>query len=564
MAADVVGYSSLMGEDEAGTLSALRSMRTDLLVPAVSAHRGTIVKSMGDGWLIAFDSAAEAVSCAVEWQEKLSEQAYLAVRMGLHIGDVTYADGDVYGDGVNIAARLQEIAEPGAIVISETAKRSIDGRLATDFNDLGRVELKNIAEPVTAFGWGMSAVAADAVTLPLPDKPSIAVLPFNNMSGDPEQEHFADGIAEDIITSLSKFHLFFVIARNSSFTYKGRPVDAKQVGQELGVRYILEGSVRKADNRIRITSQLIEAATGHQVWAERYDRELHDIFALQDEMTDTIVGALEPEIGAAERNRAKRKRPDSLDAWEFYQRGLWHLWRTTMSDYTEAERLFDSAIELDSGFAPAHASLSYLNFARVLFGWTDKPEDCLDNALRTGKQAVAADENDAFGHYALGRIHSMRGEFDAAIAELEKSLELNPNHVHAEFGLGFVHCWRGKPEEALPRFVKAIRQSPRDPAFWTFEGMMGFAHLQLGRYDAAVEWSKKSVRHPNSTVWPQLNLARSLVSLGQLDQARKALSDALKIQPNISAKTITMMFGAMHKAHRDSYIEALRQVGLPD
>ena len=306
LAADVVGYSKLMGADEAGTLAAMRQLRSGVFAPLVAEHGGNLIKSMGDGWLVEFPSVGDGVSCAIKVQEALARHETIKLRIGLHIGDVTFEDEDIYGDGVNIAARLQEIAVPGAVVISDIAQRSIDGKRASAFVDLGTHALKNISEPVTAYGWGMTAVAARASALPLPDKPSIAVLPFDNLSSDVEQGYFSDGITEDIITALSRFSWFFVIARNSTFAYKGKSIDIRQVGRELGVRYVLEGSVRRAGNRIRITGQLVEAETGNHIWADKYDRDLKDIFELQDEITLTIAATIEPELFAFESQRNVR------------------------------------------------------------------------------------------------------------------------------------------------------------------------------------------------------------------------------------------------------------------
>ena len=417
---------------------------------------------------------------------------------------------------------------------------------------------------VVSDALAVQTVRSPSTVLPLPDKPSIAVLPFDNMSGDPEQEYFSDGITEDIITALSKFRWFFVIARNSSFTYKGKSVDVKQVARELGVRYMLEGSVRKAGSRVRISAQLIDAQTGNHVWAERYDRELADIFDLQDEMTATIVGAIEPELGGAERARAKRKPPDNLDAWDRYQRGLWHLWRYNRDDYGEAEKLFQASIDLDPGFGPAYAGVAYLLNSSVIFGWTDAPDQTLGRALRAGQRAVSSDDKDPFAHFALGRTLTLQGDFETAIAELEKAIDLNPNLALAYYGLGFALAWSGRAREALPHFHKAIRQSPHDPALWTFETMAGFAHIQLGEYAEAVEWLKKAARHPNSIFWPNLNLAVAFVEQEEWDKARAAMDAELELQPDLSVTAVAAMLGSLHPDWKDRFLDALRKAGLPE
>ena len=576
MATDVVGYSRLIRSDEEGTLAALKALRADLIDPKIAEHHGRVVKLMGDGMLAEFASAVDAVRAAVEAQRAVAERnddipedKRIAFRVGINLGDVVVDGDDIHGDGVNVAARLEGLAEAGGICISGGVYDQVRDRIDYPFEDLGEHQVKNIDRPVRVWRWVTDGVAAAGTAsadkpLPLPDKPSIAVLAFDNLSGDPDQEYFADGIAEDIITALSKFRWFFVIARNSSFTYKGKSVDVKQVAEELGVRYVLEGSVRKAGSRVRISAQLIDAATGNHVWAERYDRELADIFELQDEMTATIVGAIEPELGGAERARAKRKPPDNLDAWDRYQRGLWHFWRFTRDDADEAERLFQSAIDLDPGFGPAYASVAYLFTLRVVFGWTDAPDQTLGRALRAGQQAVSADDKDAFAHYALGRVQTLQGDFETAIAEVEKAIDLNPNLALAYYGLGFALTWSGRTREALPHFHKAIRQSPHDPLLWRFENMAGFAHLHLGEYAEAVEWHRKAARHPNSGFWPNLNLAVAFVEQEEWDKARAAMDAALELQPDLSVTGVAGMLGSLRRDLKDRHLDALRKAGLPE
>ena len=371
LAADVAGYSRLMGQDEEGTLAALKTIRTSIVDPQIAEHRGRIVKTTGDGALVEFASAVDAVRCALEIQRTMSERnanipedRRIEFRIGINLGDIVIEEGDIFGDGVNIAARLESIAEPGSVCVSEDIYRQVRGKLDAAFDDRGEQQLKNIVQPVRAYRMrpvstpaGTSS-SAPSSSLPLPDKPSIAVLAFQNMSGDAEQEYFAEGIAEDIITALSKSRWLFVIARNSSFTYKGRSVDIKQIGRELGVRYILEGSVRKSSNRTRITAQLIEATTGAHMWAERYDRDLADIFAVQDEITGSVVNAIEPAMAQAEQQRVSRKLPDSLDAWEAYHRGLWHFLKQEPDENDQARPFFQRAIDLDRGFAPGYYGLA--------------------------------------------------------------------------------------------------------------------------------------------------------------------------------------------------------------
>ena len=362
LAADVAGYTALMGADEAGTLGRLTDLRREFLEPLIADHHGRIVKLMGDGLLVEFTSVVDAVLCALAWQKGVDDRDKgLQFRIGVNLGDVIVEGDDIHGDGVNIAARLEGLAEPGGTCLSGDAFRQVRGKVEAQFEDLGERDLKNVAEPVRVYriaGEQPSTIATSPTTkLPsLPDKPSIAVLPFVNMSEDPEQEIFSDGITEDIITELSRFRSLFVIARNSSFSYKGQSPKVQDVGRELGVKYVVEGSVRKAGNRVRITAQVVDATSGNHLWAERYDREPADIFALQDEITQTIVGAVEPELSAAEREQAVRTPPESLDAWETYQRGLWYLWGLTKDGLAEAQHLLRRAQELDPGFATASLS----------------------------------------------------------------------------------------------------------------------------------------------------------------------------------------------------------------
>ncbi len=573
---DVAGYSRLMGEDEEGTLAQLKAHQAVIDRLSIQ-YGGRIVGTAGDGSLLEFPSVIKAVSCAVELQRVIAERnadvaddRKMLYRIGINIGDVMVDDGDIFGDGVNVAARIQELAEPGGGCISDDVYRQVAGKLEVDFTDAGEHQVKNITRPIRVWLWREQTSPAAAPEpspsepMRLPDKPSIAVLAFENLSGDPEQEYFADGIAEDVITALSKYRWFFVIARNSSFTYKGQAVSVKQVARELGVRYVLEGSVRKAGSRVRISAQLINALTGNHVWAERYDRQLADIFDLQDEMTETIVGAIEPELGDAERARAKGKPPHSLDAWDHYQRGLWHYWRWTRDDAEEAERLLQKTISLDPEFSPAHAVLALVHLVYVLFGWTDASEEAVDRALRSAKRAVSLDTKDPLAHFALGRVHTLQGEYEPAIAELEKSLELNPSHARAHFGLGMALLWCGRAADSLPRFQTAIRLSPHDPLLWAFENTVGSAYISLDDFEQAVDWCRKASRHPNCGFWPHANLVRGFVGLDQMDEARGALDDALSKQPNLTVTTVAAMLHQLHPNYKQSYLDALRKAGLAE
>ena len=424
LAADVAGYSRLMETDERATVATLDAYRA-VFKEHVTAYGGRIVDTAGDSVLAIFPSAIGAVAAAKDIQEDLGtrnealpEQQRMRFRLGVNLGDVIEKDdGSIYGSGVNVAARLESLAEPGGICLSGKVVEEVEGKSDCGFEDIGEHEVKNIARPVRAFHLTdtKAPVAASGETLALPDKPSIAVLAFDNLSGDPEQEYFADGIAENLITALSRIRWLLVIARNSTFTYKGKAVDVKQVGREMGVRYVLEGSVRKAGGRVRISAQLIDADTGAHVWARRYDRELEDIFAVQDEITETIVAAIEPELGEVERERAHRKPPDSLDAWESYQRGLWHMWRMDAEDLAEARRLFQRAAELDPNFVQPLAASGYALFLEATNSYADSPLENFERALRLANKAISLDDKEALAHFTLGRIQTFRGEYDAAM-----------------------------------------------------------------------------------------------------------------------------------------------------
>jgi adenylate cyclase len=566
-----------MGADEAGTLRRLTELRGQVLVPLIAGHRGRVVKLVGDGMLVEFSSVVDAVACAVAWQGAMAEQGAtegddkrLRFRIGINLGDVIVEGDDIYGDGVNVAARLEGEAAAGGICLSGDAYRQVRGKIEAHFEDLGERELKNVAEPVRVYRITFEEGATSAPTptagvLPLPEKPSIAVLPFTNMSGDGEQDYFSDGITEDLITALSKIRWFFVISRNSTFTYKGQAVEVTQVARELGVRYVIEGSVRKAANRVRITAQLIDATTGRHVWAERYDRDLADIFELQDEMALTIVGSVEPELSAAERERVARKPPDSLDAWETYQRGLWHLWSFTRDDNAEAQRMLRRAQELDPGFATAYAFESYSHYLDVMLGYAEAPKEALAASYAAAQKALALDDKDPVAFFALGRVYMLRGQHDASVAELETALALNPSLAHAHHGLGFALVLSGRLEEAVEALDTAIRLSPRDPVLWGTMCFRSVACTLLRRYDEAAEWARRAIHEPRAAgggYWPHAVLASALGNLGQTAEAREALDAALHRKPDLSLAYLQATLLTKHQGGLDPYLEGLRKAGL--
>jgi adenylate cyclase len=508
----------------------------------------------------------------VEQETAADEDKRLKFRIGINLGDVIVEGDDIHGDGVNVAARLEGLAEPGGIDLSDDAYRQVRGKVEAQFEDMGECDLKNVAEPIRVYrvrtaASGTVAARPASEPLPLPDKPSIAVLPFDNMSGDHEQEYFADGITEDLVTALSKIRWFFVIARNSTFTYKGQAVEVTQVARELGVRYVIEGSVRRAGNRVRITAQLIDATTGRHVWAERYDRLIEDIFELQDEMAQTIVGAVEPELSAAERENAVRKPPESLDAWETYQRGLWHLWNFNKDDNVEAQRFLRQAQDLDPGFATAYAFESYSHYLHVMLGFAEAPAEGLAAALAAAKKALALDDKDPVAYFAAGRVYMMRGQHDASVAELERAVALNPSFALAHHGLGCALMLSGRLEEATEELDRAIRLSPRDPVLW---GTMSFRSLtctMLHQYEAATEWGRRAMHEPRSAdggYWSCAVLASALGNLGQTAEAREVLDEALRRKPDLSLAYLKQTFPTKQPGGLEPYLDGLRKAGLQE
>jgi adenylate cyclase len=575
LAADVVGYSGLMEADEAGTLAGLKTLRRELIDPRMATYGGRVVKLMGDGMLAEFPSVVDALACAIDVQEAVAkrnvgipDERRIAFRVGVNLGDVMVEEDDLYGDGVNVAARLEQLAEPGGIAISGTVREHVEGKLDARFDDAGEQRVKNIARPVHVFRWAPMAEAAAAlaaVSAPsaAESRPSIAVLPFANLSSDPEQAHLADGIAEDVITMLSRVRWLLVIARNSTFTYKGRAVDVQQVAEELGVRYVLEGSVRAAGRRIRVNAQLIDAPSRAHLWAERYDRELEDIFALQDQITEAIVGALEPELGAAERARARRRPPSSLDAWSCYQRGLWLVYRIREEDTVEALRLFEQAIALDPEFGLAYAGISFCHFMRIFAHLSERFAEELDAAYRAAKRSIELDDKDPIAHWALGRAQTLGREHDLAIAELETAIALSPSFAHAHYGLGWVLCFAGRVDEALPCLENAFRLSPRDPLLFGFMAIRAVTLILMGRFEEASEWARAAIRQGRG-IHPHVILASSLGHLDRIDDARRALEETLRLRLDYSCGLVERIMPFKHRQDLERFLEGLRKAGLPD
>ena len=574
-AADVASYSRLMGADEEGTLARLNAHRREFLEPNIAEHRGRIVKRTGDGVLIEFVSAVDAVRCAIRQQRGMSERNVgvapdkrIELRIGIHVGDIIIEDGDIFGDGVNIAARLESIAQPGGICISDDAYRQVRGKLDVNFQDLGEQELKNIARPVRVYQLRPDASTGakpSAGGLALPDKPSIAVLAFQNMSGDTEQEFFADGIAEEIITALSKSHWLFVIARNSSFTYKGKSVDVRQVGRELGVRYVLEGSVRKAGNRVRITAQLIDATTGHHVWADRYDRALEDIFVVQDEITHSIIGAIAPGIVAAEIQRTQGKDIAELGQWERTMRAHGHIRRFTREDCLEAIRIIEDLLQRDPNNALALAELAYNWHMGGFFGWTEEPLPvAMERMGEAAHRAVACDDRDAAAQTSLALYELFSNQHDDAIKRLKRAIELDPNSSFARGNLGIAFAFGGEADPAIVALDDAIRLSPRDYLMVIWHTGSAWAHLNAERFAEAMDCAKHAIEfNPN---FPDAHgtLAAAAAHLGRMTDAKAGLDGYVRLLPGLTLDDPRLTRPFRRPEDRERFLSGLLKAGLPD
>lgn len=577
IAADVVSYSRLMGVDEGETLAALKTHRRDLIDPNIAEHQGRIVKTTGDGLLIEFPSVIEAVQCAVEVQRAMQERNSdvpadhrIEFRVGINLGDIIIDGDDIYGDGVNVAARLEGLAEANGICVSRVVHDQVRDKLGLGFEDLGERQLKNIARPVRVFriatpDIGLRTQSANP-TLAIPDKPSIAVLPFTNISGDPEQDYFADGMVEDIITALSHFKALFVIARNSSFTYKGRAVDVKLVGRELGVRYVLEGSVRKAANRVRITGQLVDTATGVHLWANRFDGGLGDIFDLQDQVTESIVGAIAPAVEKAEIERARCKPTERLDAYDHYLRGLAKSYQdASQQACNEALQLFNSAIKLDPDFATAYARAAFCYANAKAFGWISLTPAKVAEVSRLAQRAVELGRDDAIALADSGwALAYVVRDLDRGAALIDRALALNSNVAEAWDCGGWVKNWLGEYELAIERFTRAIRLSPLDP--WIAPMRAGTAHANffLNRYDEAASWAAMALQdNPNSQPLLRIGAASNAMA-GRLDLAQKAVVRLRKLNPTLRVSNLKNVLGPYRRAEDISrYEEGLRRAGLP-
>jgi adenylate cyclase len=574
LAADVAGYSRLMNLDEEGTLRQLKAHRKDLVDPKITEHRGRIVKTTGDGMLVEFVSVVDAVRRAVEIQRGMVERNLAApsekrieFRIGINVGDIIIDENDIFGDGVNVAARLEALADPGGIDVSRNVHDQVRDKLSFGFDDLGEQTVKNIARPVGVYRIDLSAGAESAVAA-VPStanegtssRPSIAVLPFANMSGDAEQEYFADGISEDIITALSKLHWFFVIARNSSFVYKGKAVDVKRVSRELAVRYVLEGSVRKGGNRVRITAQLIDATTSNHTWADRYDGDLTDVFALQDEITQKVVAAIEPRLLEAEGIRSQNRSPDDLGAWDMVIHANSLFWRLTKNEIEAAIDILERAVRQYPDYGPAHSLLAFVLLILDYVGWGASHLQ-LEEAARLAARAAQLDDSDPWAHLALGFVAFVRRQTDVSASEFRRALDLNPNFAAAHGYLGWTLAFDGQLEEATKHLEEAIRMSPHDPQNTIFNTGLAVTHYLNGFYGKAVEYSSKTLQQRSAfTPGHRIHVA-SLAQNGQLDEAHQALARLKIMHPGLSIawieKNVPYTTEPMTK-----FLDGMRKAGL--
>lgn len=571
--ADVAGYSRLMGEDDEATIQTLTVYR-EVMAALINQYRGRVVDTTGDNLMAEFGSVVDAVNCAVVIQKELAErnvelpnERKMQFRIGINIGDVIEEGDRIYGDGVNIAARVEGLAEAGGICISGRVYDHVENKLNLKYEYLGEQKVKNISRPVRVHRVRMETkapVSEVSRTLELPDKPSIAVLPFVNMSGDSEQEYFADGITEDIITALSRFRWFFVIARNSTFTYKGKMVGVKQVAQDLCVRYVLEGSVRKAENRVRITAQLIDASIGHHVWADRYDRDLEDIFAVQDEITQSIVTSVSPEFLSAEMQRAQRKDVRDLDAWDYVMRASSYHSRYTKKDVTEAQLLLRKAIEVDPMSAEAFCLLAFTHLMQVQFGWSESVVQSIQEAAQAAQSAVAIDDRDAWTHTALGMVDLISKRYDNAVRRLETAIGLNPNLANAYGALGKALALTGEYDAAVTQINKAIRLSPRDPFMVYWFGHLGLAAFVDERYEDACEWGLKTIQENPRFPGGHRLLAASYGQLGRIEEAGTELKELLILMPGMTSDDVRKQVPFKKPSDMERYVDGLRKAGLPE
>jgi adenylate cyclase len=563
LAVDVAGYSRLIGADEGGTLKRLGSIRAELTDLKIAEHHGRIVKTMGDGLLAEFASVVDALRCASEVQSAMAERnttvtadELIEFRIGLNVGDVVVEDGDIFGDGVNVAARLEALAEPGGICVSARVREDAAGRLDLAFEDIGEQQLKNIARPVHVYRVRLArnAPAVTGPVLPLPDKPSIAVMPFANMSGDPEQEYFADGIVEEIITALSRIRWLFVIARNSSFTYKGQAVDVKQVGRELGVRYVLEGSVRKAGGRVRITAQLIDALTAAHLWADRFDGSLEDVFDLQDQVASSVAGVIEPALQRAEMHRSAERLTTDLSAYDLYLRALAALFPIGKERVVEALGLLEQAIAIDRRYAPALSWAANCHRYLVRDGWVEEPETSRRKAGELARQALQVGENDPGVLANAAYVLAYFGEdIGAMIGLVDRALALNPSFARGWYVSGILRLWAGQPDLTLEHVKASLRLSPRERMGQPLS-VMGVAYFFKRQFDEAASKLLLSIQDHPGFPPSYRTLAACYAHMGRLDEARAIVARLRAITPVVVQSDLPWL----RREHRELFLSGLR------
>ncbi len=576
--ADVAGYSRLTGDDELGTHRAVMDA-LDFTAEAIEAHGGTVLRWAGDAVLAEYPSVVACVNAAIAIQSQLDsrndgipEDKRIMVRVGIHLGEVLIDRGQIYGDGVNLAARLEAAAEPGGICISAAVHDQVNGKIESTFEDGGLETFKNIAKPIRVYRWrrgttGSGQVRVSAGGSDITQKPAIAVLPFNNLSGDPEQEYFSDGMTEDIVTALSRLRWFLVIARNSTFVYKNKAINIKQIAHELGVDYVLEGSVRKSGNRVRITAQLIDANSGAHLWAQNYDRKLADLFDLQDDLTQSVTAAIEPQLLAAEGMRIQKRSPEDLSAWHLVVRALTHLGRLNKNESMAAIELLRRAVRQYPDYGPAHSLLAFVLLVSGHMGWTTDgvgyqfSDELKREASTLAHRAAELDPDDPWAHLALGNYAVAERRTEEAVREYMKAIELNPNFAIAYGYLGRALALDGQSEDSIGYLQKAFRMSPHDPLIALFYAGAGIAHYCARRYDEATEWSRKATRERLGSNSAHRILCASLAQAGRIEETRAAVATLRQIQPNISIAWIEQYVPYTPRA-MPHFLDGMRKAGI--
>jgi adenylate cyclase len=572
LCADVVGSSRLMEADESGTLDAISGVLSEVIAPAAARHHGRLVKTTGDGAILEFKSPVEAVACGVEIQRGALERAIplpehrrILLRIGINLGDIVVGDdGELYGDGVNVAVHLEQAANAGGLCISGKVFDELQGKLSLMFEDRGEQHLKSITRPVRVYSLaGGHTIDPAPKTLPLPDKPSIAVLPFANLSGDAEQDYLADGIVEEILTALARLKWLFVSARNSTFSYKGRAIDAKSVGAELGVRYLLSGSVRKSGNRLRITGRLVEAETGTQIWADRYEGALEDVFDLQDQITASVAGAIEPRIRHAEIERARLKPPENLNSYDRFLRALSHFYEGSKEGVGKAMAVVETIVEADPDYAQPYGLGAWCYVYHIAQGWSENPAADAARGMQYARTAIERERNDpTILWMAGGAFGFLARDQDTALILLERALALNPNSASAYWMYGWVLCWAGRQREAIPHLQCAIRLSPVDRTMVAAESGLALALCMDGQYEDSILWAHKAIAEQASWTASYRSLAASLAQLGRLGEAKRAVEQLLSLEPDYRISKYAPLYRPSEGTER--YLEGLRKAGLPE